>query len=160
MFALKTDYHVMGFGGAGCAETRVSLLCLWLVHRRYVGRWTSSAWRVLSLRQYVMLHLLGDQLSQAFPIYLQMCIYSYFLIYLLLCVFDPLFIPLSFPCFFISVCTSLHPDFLFRTLFPPFSFPSIYFLHDVSELDVNTKKTGCNKWKTLFTLIRKGFSKF
>lgn len=63
-----------GFGGGGCADTRVSP-CLWLAHRKYVYWMLSSAWRgtYISLRQNL---LLGDRLSQGLPIYLPMCIYS------------------------------------------------------------------------------------
>lgn len=148
-----------GFGGGGCADTRVSP-CFWLAHRKYIG--------CCPLRDVVRTFRYGRTSCMYLLLVVTRITYlltnvhllSYVLIYLHANVFDPVFIycllSMLLRLFIFYITTS---RFFVSHLVSSCFFIFTYFFYDISELDFDIKKTGCDKLKTVFTSIRKGSSK-
>ena len=146
-----------GSGGGGCADTRVSP-CLWLAHRKYIG--CCPLRDVVRTFRYGRTSCIYLLLVVTRITYLLTNVYllSYVLIYLHANVFDPVFIYFLLPTLLLYLIFYLNTSWFFVShLVSSCFFTFTYFFYDVSELDFDTqKKTGYDKWKTVFTSIRKG----
>lgn len=104
VFTPKTDYHVVGLRVGGGVQRQGSVhACGWYTANMF--NVVLCVTQYISVRQCAMFLLSGDQLSQGSPIYLTyVYLLRYFLIYLLLCVFNPFVIYACIPfCIFLCL---------------------------------------------------------
>jgi len=146
-YCVRSDNRLScrGFGGGGCADTRVSP-CLWLAHRKYIG--SCPLRDVVRTLRYSRTSCMYQLLAVTRITYLLTNVYllSYVLIYLHANVFVPVFIySLLSTLLRLLIFYIITSRIFVSHLTSSCSFTFTHFFYDVSEPDFDTKETECHK---------------